>query len=254
MLKPNAANALIAVALGFAVILAANVLVGLVLMLAGDGELEPTAMVGPGLVVQGICMMFFVVRWARATEGGAEQVLAAVPATRWWLVLFIVPAGLLSDFVIQELAAWAPWLDQGGLDGLTDALEAQRVWIVVGAVGLAPFYEELLFRGLVWTGLEKSLGPIAAWVGTTVLFVVFHADPLHMAGVLFVGIWLGWIRMATGSVLPCIAAHLTNNLVWALLGGLLPFDALPWWIAPLCITLLLVAAAASFRPPASASS
>ena len=90
MLKPNAANALIAVALGFAVILAANVLVGLVLMLAGDGELEPTAMVGPGLVVQGICMMFFVVRWARATEGGAEQVLAAVPATRWWLVLFIV--------------------------------------------------------------------------------------------------------------------------------------------------------------------
>ena len=252
MLKPTAANALIAVALAFAVILAANVGVTALLMaVEGIDQVTPERTVGPGLVIQGVCMLFFVSRWAQATQGGAVWNLGAGPAIRWWLVLFIVPAGLLGDWVIQELVRYFPNLGAPSMDLLAGALESQRAWILIGAVGLAPFYEELLFRGLVWRGLERDLGGPAAWVGTTVLFAAFHMDPLQMAGVLFIGGWLGWIRLATGSVVPCIAAHLANNLGWALLGGVLPVSELPAWTPLATLGVLAAAVALSVKPPAA---
>ena len=255
MPSPTAKDSLVTIGIAFLVILAANALVALVLGLSsGDFSADPARIAGPGLVVQGICMLAFVVHVAARTDDGAVRALGAGPATRWWLVPLIVPAGLLSDLLIQELARLAPVLDQGGLDALSDALGNQQVWILVGAVGLAPFYEELLFRGLAWRGFERSLGRWPALLLTSVLFAAFHGDPLHVAGVFVLGLWLGWIRMATGSVVPSIAAHLINNLSWALLGGTLPIESLPRWAALPCLLLLVGGAALSLKPPSASPS
>ncbi len=249
MPSPTARDALFSIGIGFLVILAANALVAMALGLAtGEVELSPEAIAGPGLLFQGLCMLAFVVHVAWRTDDGAVKALATLPARSWWLVPLILPAGLLSDLVVQELRALAPVLDLGGIDALNAALEHQKALIIVGAVGLAPVYEELLFRGLAWTGFERSLGRWPALFITSGLFAAFHADPLHIAGVLVVGLWLGWIRMASGSVLPCIAAHLLNNLLWAVLGGVLPVDHIPpWWALP-CLALLGLGAALSVRP------
>jgi membrane protease YdiL (CAAX protease family) len=67
--------------------------------------------------------------------------------------------------------------------------------------------EELLFRGV----LQGSLGRTWASVfiaGTT--FALFHVDPVHVAGVLPLGLFLSWVAYRS-STLVTIFAHVANN-------------------------------------------
>jgi membrane protease YdiL (CAAX protease family) len=68
--------------------------------------------------------------------------------------------------------------------------------------------EELLFRGALWTHL--------GFLGTTLLFGLVHIVPKRALWAYPVyatacGALLGLLRHATGSVLPCILAHVLVN-------------------------------------------
>lgn len=74
--------------------------------------------------------------------------------------------------------------------------------------------EELLFRGALWPDL-------GLW-GTTCLFGLVHVIPKRQLWgyplfALLAGLLFGVLRMGTGSVVPCILAHVTVNalnLIW----------------------------------------
>lgn len=83
------------------------------------------------------------------------------------------------------------------------------VTVILGA----PLFEELAFRGALWdrTSRFKSHGSLIAWLITSALFALYHADPLHILGVIPIGMYLGALRWRTGDVWCCIAAHAANN-------------------------------------------
>lgn len=77
----------------------------------------------------------------------------------------------------------------------------------------APILEELLFRGLLLPGLLKNYGPRKAIVQSSLVFGVFHLNPVQIVSACLLGLFLGWLYYRTQSLVACIVAHFLNNAV-----------------------------------------
>jgi membrane protease YdiL (CAAX protease family) len=88
---------------------------------------------------------------------------------------------------------------------------------LLGSVLLAPVFEELIFRGLLYGSLRASLSwPLAA-IGSALVFGLAHGyGPTGFLSVLLSGLLWAWVYERTGSLLPCIVAHVVNNALVAL--------------------------------------
>jgi membrane protease YdiL (CAAX protease family) len=101
--------------------------------------------------------------------------------------------------------------------------EARLGAFVANALAIAvfvPIVEELMCRGIGFTLLARW-GTPAAIVGSSVAFALAHGAVLDLPWVLVTGLGLGILRARTGSVLPCIALHVTINGIAVLAAGLI---------------------------------
>lgn len=71
--------------------------------------------------------------------------------------------------------------------------------------------EELAFRGFIFGGLVRQGGRLRAVVVTALMFGISHGFLQQSIAASCMGVLLGWIALRTGSVLPCILVHFTNN-------------------------------------------
>jgi len=81
---------------------------------------------------------------------------------------------------------------------------------------VAPLIEELLFRGILWSFVEKFIDKHYAFFATTILFAFAHSDPIHIVGVFPIGIYMGWLRLRSNSVFPSMLSHAVNNILVSL--------------------------------------
>ena len=103
----------------------------------------------------------------------------------------------------QAAAAMEPFTDQ-----ITNA-----PWLtIVFLMAMIPaICEELAFRGFIFGGLVRENGRLRAVVITALLFGVSHGVLQQSIAATMMGLMLGWIALRTGSVLPGILVHFTNN-------------------------------------------
>lgn len=88
------------------------------------------------------------------------------------------------------------------------------------AVAVAPPVEEFVFRGVLWTGLRASWGPVAAAVVVTALFVVLHLVetwryPPALVAIGAMGLAALAVRIRYRSIVPAILLHAAYNAVLA---------------------------------------
>lgn len=85
-----------------------------------------------------------------------------------------------------------------------------RVFGVAALLLIAPIADELLFRGAFTTGIARDRGRVVAAVTTALTFaLVSAANDLHYFPVYVVmGLMLAHARLATGSMLAAVGAHL----------------------------------------------
>ena len=79
------------------------------------------------------------------------------------------------------------------------------------AVFIAPFCEEVFFRGFVFPGLRRAMPVGWAIVLSSLLFAVAHADPGSFAVLFIIGLALAFLRWRTGSIWPGMILHMLNN-------------------------------------------
>jgi len=84
------------------------------------------------------------------------------------------------------------------------------------AVIIAPFCEEVFFRGFVFPGLRRGMSVGWAIIISSLLFGVAHADPGSFPVLFVIGLALAFLRWRTRSIWPCIMLHMLNNGVAAL--------------------------------------
>jgi membrane protease YdiL (CAAX protease family) len=84
------------------------------------------------------------------------------------------------------------------------------------AVFIAPFCEEVFFRGFVFPGLQHGMSLVWAIIISSLLFGVAHADPGSFPVLFVIGLALAFLRWRTRSIWPCIMLHMLNNGIAAL--------------------------------------
>jgi CAAX protease family protein len=84
------------------------------------------------------------------------------------------------------------------------------------AVVIAPFCEEVFFRGFVFPGLRHGMSVGWAILVSSLLFAVAHADPGSFPVLFVIGLALAFLRWRTRSLWPCILLHMLNNGIAAL--------------------------------------
>ncbi|MEM7661339.1 MAG: type II CAAX endopeptidase family protein [Pseudomonadota bacterium] len=81
---------------------------------------------------------------------------------------------------------------------------------------LAPLIEEISFRGIaLGCLLGRGAHPYVAIVITALGFAALHTQysPLGLLAVFVTGVFLGWLRVASGTISVPIAAHMAANTV-----------------------------------------
>ena len=209
-------------AAGFVLALGASLLLAAVAAVVAVVVTGDTTADGPGYVLAATLLQdaafVGVAVWLAARVGSvapADFGLRRVPLSRaigWTLALgaaFYVFAG-----------AYSLLLSPDGEQETLDALGADEgiVLLVVSAVVvvvLAPFVEELLFRGFLYRSLRNRLPPLRAALVIGVAFGSVHysgGETLELLPVLAVlGAVFCLAYEKTGSLYPAIALHAVNN-------------------------------------------
>lgn len=138
---------------------------------------------------------------------GPGLLLAMVPAGFVLLILNILLILPVTFFLGLGDPDAANSQDQvfdpnGGMTGF------EALLLAIPLVVLAPIVEEILFRGLLYRYLRGRLGVVLAVLLSALIFAVLHAviPPLFLMGIL-----LAILAQRSGSLLPGIVLHATNN-------------------------------------------
>jgi membrane protease YdiL (CAAX protease family) len=78
---------------------------------------------------------------------------------------------------------------------------------------LAPLSEEIVMRGAILKELLKSQ-KLSVWGAIAIsaaMFALIHMNPAQMPHAFIIGLLLGWMYWRTGSILPGVAYHWSNN-------------------------------------------
>lgn len=89
---------------------------------------------------------------------------------------------------------------------------------------VAPFTEELLFRGLFLRGFRDRYGKLTAVLASGLLFGIIHLNPWQFIATSAAGAVLAWWALETGSLWPCIYGHALNNSVPVVISRLGDFE------------------------------
>ena len=87
--------------------------------------------------------------------------------------------------------------------------------VLVLCVILAPFIEELVFRGILLKMFGKSCGIIFSAIITSALFAISHGDPMQMLYAFVLGLILALVRVCSTSLWSSVALHLAFNITGA---------------------------------------
>lgn len=134
-----------------------------------------------------------------------------------------VGVGVLLGLGLMPLAmAWgqlqAMLVESGPSDAaksvarLIDASFDINPWLAAVVFGVVPgICEEVVFRGVVLSALGKRLNRHAAVWATGLLFAAIHLDLAGFVPRAVLGAMLGYVTLASGSVLPAMVLHATFN-------------------------------------------
>ena len=140
-----------------------------------------------------------------------------------WPLAILLGATLHPTYVI--LAGYVKHLypissdAMAGMKPFVDQISAAPLPAVIMLMAVIPaICEELAFRGFIFGGLVRGHGRFRAVIVTSVLFGISHGVLQQSISATIMGCLLGWVALRTGSVIPGMLIHVTNNALSVSLG------------------------------------
>jgi membrane protease YdiL (CAAX protease family) len=83
--------------------------------------------------------------------------------------------------------------------------------VLVSAAAVPAIFEEIAFRGVIQTGMERVMAPREALIVQAAMFSVLHLLPAVFVSHFVIGLVLGFLRRRTGSIYPGMLVHAAWN-------------------------------------------
>jgi membrane protease YdiL (CAAX protease family) len=114
----------------------------------------------------------------------------------------------------QQLLHYLPWTEvhdalKQASDFFKDSPNA-RIAYAIMAIGIAPWVEEFLFRGLMFRAMVPQWGMPLAIVSSTAFFTILH-PALSWPMVFCLGAVSAYLFYRVRSLLPCVLLHFSYN-------------------------------------------
>ena len=128
---------------------------------------------------------------------------------------FLVALGATLALTVLIVSSFFPSKTPPPIERLLSSATAMWVFAVFG-IGIAPLFEEIMFRGFLFKVLSDVSGPAAAVPVTAALFALLHIPQLwgSWAGIVlifFVGYVLSFVRLRSNSLIPSFIIHTSYN-------------------------------------------
>ena len=131
----------------------------------------------------------------------------------WSILAF--PLYMIASIIATDVAArlFSVDLDQAQDIGYSDPSEGVLVLVFIALVCLAPFVEEILFRGFLFNAFRRTFGFWVGSIAVSLLFAVAHQQVNVGIDVFVLSMFLCFLREKTSSLWPTIGLHALKNLV-----------------------------------------
>ena len=141
-------------------------------------------------------------------DGVPVSSLTALRPSDFLLFFAGVFISCLSAFVIRRFG----WDETGAESVQQVLLHSPLFWQIAGPGLLVPAAEEVLYRGLVYGRVRRTLPPAAAVLLTAVLFALGHGGILQIVYAFLCGLLLGAARERSGRLTAPLLFHIGANL------------------------------------------
>jgi membrane protease YdiL (CAAX protease family) len=178
------------------------------------------------VVGDGFMIVFALIFASAFLDARGRQLGLGVPTTaaQIWFGLF---AGLMLVFIADIVSAGQAKVFGSHPEAVAEILKTHKGlisfvfdFLAVGVI--APFAEELLFRGVIFAGLAQRLPLWWAAIFSGIIFGAAHLDPWSIVPLAVVGTGLALLYRRTGSLWPNIIAHGAFNTFALVLVYLFP--------------------------------
>lgn len=130
-----------------------------------------------------------------------------IGAVIFWIGLFFISNGLAN--LLMPLSPY----NQEVNEQLSATLMHDNLWINLFVVAVLPaICEELLFRGIIYKGIENNGKSVKrAIILSGILFGFMHMDFIRMVPTALLGIGFAYVLYKGGSIFLCMLMHFLNN-------------------------------------------
>ena len=171
--------------------------------------------VSVSIIISCVLLTIMSVLIIRLKGGNTRQYLALTPFS---LSVGMALLGILLLFMIGSQGV-TYWLGKTPLDFVDPLYQSvSSVWLLILAIVIvAPVYEEVVFRGLLWSVIAEQFseqrGAIVASMVTSFIFAIIHLQYgiYEISTIMVLALIFCYARVKSGSLLLPILLHILNN-------------------------------------------
>jgi membrane protease YdiL (CAAX protease family) len=132
--------------------------------------------------------------------------IASYPVIYILVIVFV----LLSQIVLK---AFGKPLDQNPvIDQILPVQGGWQLWVVVLTVTFgAGFFEEVLFRGVLYNVARRYLGALGGAIASAFIFAALHGTLTEASALFVLAMVLTWLYERTGRLIASMTLHILNN-------------------------------------------
>lgn len=176
-------------------------------MASHNGTIISLTMIMTFFVMLG-CIALFI----RLKKGSFREFMA-IKGFSWGKFLGFAVALLLLNVLITVMTHWLQLEPMNFMNELAQSAQSLGLLVFVIVV-VVPIYEEMMFRGFMWSALaNRRLGIWGASLITSILFALIHGQygVFEWIGIFLLAMLFSFARIRSGSLLLPMVLHMINN-------------------------------------------
>lgn len=160
------------------------------------------------LVIGGICYYFFFVRKKKQT-----MKLTKIIDGKCFIQLLILGIGmqLFISGILNIVLSMSSYLSDN-YNAITETISTNTIFMIISVTILAPFAEEIIYRGIVLKVCENSMPFIAANMIQALLFGLYHMNLVQGTYAFAMGLIFGYVCKKRKSIIASIFLHMVVNI------------------------------------------